>query len=287
MDDIENKIREIVQEMFDANYYSGNPRVPPHTHNGIDNLPVVSAGGGTPGGNNTDIQFNTNGAFDGSDNFTFNTSTNTLQVNNISQIPDSNSPLTIHTTAPNPGDSTNIVIKTDDAQTTGGFTEISGKIDIKTGSSFLDAGNINLQTGNSITNGKGGDINLTALGGSNGNPNGAINLNALGATNNATSGEIALIISDAAGTNLDGGAIVLSPGNGSGSGMPGLIFINTGNMLLGSSFTGFGGGNGVFAIADATTVPSTNPSGGGVLYIQSGALKYRGSGGTITTLAVA
>lgn len=33
------------------------------------------------------------------------------------------------------------------------------------------------------------------------------------------------------------------------------------------------------------TAPSANPSGGGALYVESGALKYRGSSGTVTTIA--
>jgi len=33
------------------------------------------------------------------------------------------------------------------------------------------------------------------------------------------------------------------------------------------------------------TAPSANPSGGGVLYVEGGALKYRGSSGTVTTIA--
>ena len=48
-----------------------------------------------------------------------------------------------------------------------------------------------------------------------------------------------------------------------------------------------GGGVGVLGIANATTVPSSSPSGGGVLYVQGGALKYKGSSGTVTTLAPA
>lgn len=48
-----------------------------------------------------------------------------------------------------------------------------------------------------------------------------------------------------------------------------------------------GGGTGVIGIANATTVPTTNPSGGGVQYVEGGALKYRGSAGTVTTLAPA
>jgi hypothetical protein len=43
----------------------------------------------------------------------------------------------------------------------------------------------------------------------------------------------------------------------------------------------------VIGIANAATVPSANPSGGGVLYAEAGALKWRGSGGTVTTIAAA
>lgn len=42
---------------------------------------------------------------------------------------------------------------------------------------------------------------------------------------------------------------------------------------------------GGIAMANAAAVPSTNPSGGGLVYIQAGALKYRGSSGTVTTIA--
>lgn len=51
--------------------------------------------------------------------------------------------------------------------------------------------------------------------------------------------------------------------------------------------TQFGSGERVIGIANATTVPTTNPTGGGVLYVEAGALKYRGSSGTVTTIAPA
>ena len=38
-------------------------------------------------------------------------------------------------------------------------------------------------------------------------------------------------------------------------------------------------------IPNLTTAPSSNPVGGGVLYVEAGALKYRGSSGTVTTIA--
>jgi len=34
-------------------------------------------------------------------------------------------------------------------------------------------------------------------------------------------------------------------------------------------------------------IPTANPVGGGVLYVEAGALKYRGSGGTVTVLGAA
>jgi hypothetical protein len=49
----------------------------------------------------------------------------------------------------------------------------------------------------------------------------------------------------------------------------------------------FGGGRGVMAIANASVAPSINPAGGGILYVEDGALKYRGSNGTVTVIAPA
>ena len=49
----------------------------------------------------------------------------------------------------------------------------------------------------------------------------------------------------------------------------------------------FGKGQGVIAIANASVAPSVNSAGGGILYVEGGALKYRGSNGTITTIAPA
>ena len=49
----------------------------------------------------------------------------------------------------------------------------------------------------------------------------------------------------------------------------------------------FGGGRGVVAIANATLAPAANPAGGGILYVEDGALKYRGSNGTVTVITAA
>jgi hypothetical protein len=49
----------------------------------------------------------------------------------------------------------------------------------------------------------------------------------------------------------------------------------------------WGGGVGVTFVGNCTTAPTANPVGGGLLYVEAGALKYRGSSGTVTTLAPA
>ena len=48
-----------------------------------------------------------------------------------------------------------------------------------------------------------------------------------------------------------------------------------------------GSGKGVVNIFNAPTAPTTNPTGGGILYVVAGALTWRGSSGTVTTIAVA
>jgi len=48
----------------------------------------------------------------------------------------------------------------------------------------------------------------------------------------------------------------------------------------------YGGGRPVVWLRNATA-PTSDPTGGGYLYVEAGALKYRGSSGTVTTLAAA
>lgn len=59
------------------------------------------------------------------------------------------------------------------------------------------------------------------------------------------------------------------------------------NYLFGNGLTAAGtSAIGVFVIKNGTA-PSTSPSGCGQLYVESGALKFRGSSGTVTTIAAA
>ena len=57
------------------------------------------------------------------------------------------------------------------------------------------------------------------------------------------------------------------------------------NVSIGLASVGSSAVN-VLALGNATA-PTTSPAGGGQLYVESGALKFRGSSGTITTIAAA
>ena len=57
------------------------------------------------------------------------------------------------------------------------------------------------------------------------------------------------------------------------------------NVAIGGTGS-FGSGDKVLFMANATA-PSGTPSGGGIVYVESGALKFKGSSGTVTTIAAA
>lgn len=96
-----------------------------------------------------------------------------------------------------------------------------------------------------------------------------------------TGGQITILGgSGAIGTNANGGHVVISGGGFSGTG-------TKGNVGLHTTTGSFGSGQGVLFIANDTADPTSNPVGGGILFVASGALKYRGSSGTVTTIAAA
>jgi hypothetical protein len=64
-------------------------------------------------------------------------------------------------------------------------------------------------------------------------------------------------------------------------------FDSSGNLALFAAGGTYGGGTLVAFIHNCSVVPTTNPTAGGILYVDTGALKYRGSSGTVTTIAAA
>ena len=96
--------------------------------------------------------------------------------------------------------------------------------------------------------------------------------NVLASRNNANSAYLPL--------SIRGGTITIATSSDV------VTFTSTGNVGIGTADQ-FGSGVKVIGIANSTTTPTTNPTSGGVLYVESGALKYRGSSGTVTTIAAA
>ena len=60
---------------------------------------------------------------------------------------------------------------------------------------------------------------------------------------------------------------------------------SVGNLLVGTTSIGTSAAK-VIGMTNATA-PTTSPAGMGQLYVEGGALKYRGSSGTVTTIAAA
>jgi hypothetical protein len=83
---------------------------------------------------------------------------------------------------------------------------------------------------------------------------------------------------DATTGNADGGDVIVNTGLKAGTGLEG-------NISIFNAIGTFGGGQKVIFINNSTSIPTTNPAGGGILYVEAGALKYRGSSGTVTVIA--
>lgn len=85
---------------------------------------------------------------------------------------------------------------------------------------------------------------------------------------------------NALGSAADVGYFISAKGAGS-------IKMYAGNYSFGSLTPSFGSGTGVIFINNVTVAPPSNPTGGGLLYVEGGALKFLGSAGSRTTIAAA
>jgi hypothetical protein len=98
-----------------------------------------------------------------------------------------------------------------------------------------------------------------------------------------------------------GGDLILSSGDGyefgttiqdgyvrlqTGTGRDGFVLDGT-NASFFARYGSYGSGQNVIFIHNATTTPTADPTGGGILFVENGALKYRGPNGTVTTVAPA
>lgn len=135
------------------------------------------------------------------------------------------------------------------------------------------------------------------------NATGFFRIRAQGTTNGNTNGEgIELEGGRPNGTGLGGGIKLKLNADDTQANMSILLqlkYLTASQRVLALCYPGTSGagvtttqmpastGDLVMFIGNANSVPSANPVGGGILYVESGALKYRGSSGTPTTIAAA
>lgn len=172
------------------------------------------------------------------------------------------------------------------------------------GTATADGLNVVLAASGASGTGDGGYVALTAGDGSGGGANGNIYLSTkntiilgpadLGTNNVIIKGNdgatavssfagstVTFIAGSAGGNNENGGHLYFNSGSKHGTGLDGNIGVFTTSVANWQAME-----RGIF-IANATTVPTGNPTGGGFLYVEGGALKWRGSGGTTTTIGPA
>lgn len=69
------------------------------------------------------------------------------------------------------------------------------------------------------------------------------------------------------------------------AGTQGIVIEANTNFAIGAIAGSYGGGHGVTFIANDTTDPTTNPVGGGILFVNGGSLKWRNPSGIVTIIA--
>lgn len=108
-----------------------------------------------------------------------------------------------------------------------------------------------------------------------------------GSFSNPSAGTLRIFGSATDGLNMagNGSSFDIAISNKSGSS---IWLTPTGTRNVGiCGGNSFGGGDAVLSIRNAVTVPTSNPTGAGILYVDAGVLKYRGTSGTVTTIAAA
>jgi hypothetical protein len=101
-------------------------------------------------------------------------------------------------------------------------------------------------------------------------------------TNQILGVSVAAEVDGTVSTGVVPGRIIFFTSSSAGAATERMRIDSAGNLLVGMTTIATSSAKTIH-LANAT-VPTANPTGGGVLYVESGALKYRGSSGTVTTL---
>lgn len=212
--------------------------------------------GGTPGGTDTQIQFNDSDTFGGDSGLTYNKTTNVLTVEDIAGV--SGTPFTLTTPASNseggymtiaPGDAASgdnigngLEINPgvgsgsgeggafDVGGGNGGATGNGGYVSLASGNGGAtsgDGGAFSLAAGSGVAGDSfGGDYDMSAGNGSGTRRGGNFSITAgSGGATDAAGGAVSIISGNATGGNGSGGNITLQPGTKQGSGTSGVLRI--------------------------------------------------------------
>lgn len=187
------------------------------TNGGGGEADIAISGGGSPGGNNTNIQFNDSGSFGGSDNFDFNLTGSgggfsAIIVNqNLNSVVIGDNPNNANTTGSPTSVSSNDGVLVSDL---GASLQISSG----SGGNGLDAGGLSLLSGfGGNVGGSGGNINIVAGDGTNNNPGGGLRFFSGNGDGSADGGEMGITLGSGGSSGNGGGMdIVLGIGNGGG-----------------------------------------------------------------------
>ncbi len=120
----------------------------------------------------------------------------------------------------------------------------------------------------------------------NGDNLGDISWSGADGTANINAARISAAVDGTPGANdMPGRLVFFTTADGASSATERARIDSSGNLLVGMTAPATSSAKTIH-LANAT-VPTANPTGGGVLYVEGGALKYRGSSGTVTTIAAA
>ncbi len=265
--------------LYDSALNSGN--------GGFHLMQITGAGGGgsstSPGGNDTDVQFNDGGFFGGDDSFTFNSGTFRVTLNNL-LITGEN----IRTPVGGSGSGANLDIRTASAAS---GNNTGGTINVVAGDSIgSNSGpDFGLFGGSGGTTGNGGTTTIQAgAGGATSGIGGFIQIWAGDSNGASAGGEIDILAGVAHGTGI-GGAVAVEAGNGQG-GTGGEAKLHAGNAT-GSSGNGgeakllAGNGHTNGGAVTITSGHSTSSGNGGLVGITAGAAAGTGTGGQIVLVA--
>lgn len=163
---------------------------------------TIGAGGGMPGGSDTQVQFNDAGAFGGDAGFTFNKTTNVVTLGESGTAGALNPPAVTGAT----GLALTIAGGTTDGANTGGA--------------------LNLNGGRGGATGVGGNIVLSAGQGGATSGNGGVATLRGGLPVDGDGGAVQISGRNGIGTNRNGGNVTIESGNNTGSGNKGVIQFN-------------------------------------------------------------